>query len=229
MVGFERIEKLISREKKIFKFLVFYLFLAVFLAALFLGSEGWAFVETAIIVLVMEIGITGLISRGRPLHTSPDVQRELEDIKEINEYTQLRKEYMDNKDNTIIIALTVYSMGSVILLFFKSFTMFYIALFVVGLLALYFSVYLFFRYKIDKVTMILLQRRKVVREMKIEKRKKAKKLKKRRERRRLKKLREIARLNIKKPKLVKKKPKKKKPNKKTKPRKGKPGKKPGKK
>jgi len=228
MVGFERIEKLISREKKIFKFLVFYLLLAIFLAFLFVGSEGWAFVETAIIVLVMEIGITGLISRGRPLDTSLDVQRELENIKEINEYTQLRKEYMENKDNTITIALTVYSIGAVVLLFYKSFTMFYISLFIVGLLALYFSVYLFFRYKIDKVTIILLQRRKVVREMKKEKKKKAKKLKKRRERRKLKKLREMALLKRKKSKPTKKKPKKK-PRKKTRPKKKKPKKKPRKK
>ncbi|UCG95115.1 MAG: hypothetical protein JSV92_03665 [archaeon] len=214
MVGIERIEKLVSREKKIFRFLIFYWFLALFLTLLFLNSGGWAFIQTAIIVLAMEIGITGFINRGKPLHTNEDVQKELGEIDEIDEYTQLRDEYINNKDNTITIALIVYFLGTVVFLFFKNFSLPYLTLFITGFLILYFSVYLLFRYKINKVTMILLQRRKVIREMKMEKSKKEKERKKKREKRRLNKLRELASLRRKKKKKKPKPKKTKKPAKK---------------
>lgn len=175
MVEKRGIEELVSREKKIFRFLVFYLLLAVFLAFLFVISGVWTFIETAIAVLLMEIVITGLVSRGKPLHTNERVERELSKIREIDEYTCLRNEYIANKDSTITIAMTVYSLGSIAFLFLMKFSVVYMVLFLTGILALYFSVYLFFRYKLSKVTMILLQRRSVIREMKREKKAREKK------------------------------------------------------
>ena len=175
MVTIKKIEQLVSRERRIFKFLVFYLFLALFLVFLFVNCGGWIFIETAILVLVIEITITGLVKRGKPLHTNEDVCKELSKLKEADEYTELRDEYMRNKGNTISISLTVYSLGSIALLFLKNFNMVFVALYVTGLLILYFSIYLFFRYKINRITIILLQRMKVIREMK--KKEKSKKLK----------------------------------------------------
>ena len=175
MVTIKKIEQLVSRERRIFKFLVFYLFLALFLVFLFVNCGGWIFIETAILVLVIEITITGLVKRGKPLHTNEDVCKELSKLKEADEYTELRDEYMRNKGNTISISLTVYSLGSIALLFLKNFNMVFVALYVTGLMILYFSIYLFFRYKINRITIILLQRMKVIREMK--KKEKSKKLK----------------------------------------------------
>ncbi len=167
----ENIEKLVSREKKIFKFLVFYVFFAVFLTVLFITTQVWVFVETAIIVLVIEILITGTIDRGKPLHTKKEVIDELSNIKEIDEYKELRDEYMENKDDTITISLVVYFLGTVALLFFREFNRVHMALSIVGFFFLYFCVYLFFRYKTDKVTIILLERRKIIREMRKERKK----------------------------------------------------------
>jgi len=174
-VTIKKIEQLVSRERRIFKFLVFYLFLALFLVFLFVNCGGWIFIETAILVLVIEITITGLVKRGKPLHTNEDVCKELSKLKEADEYTELRDEYMRNKGNTISISLTVYSLGSIALLFLKNFNMVFVALYDTGLMILYFSIYLFFRYKINRITIILLQRMKVIREMK--KKEKSKKLK----------------------------------------------------
>lgn len=184
MVGIRKIEQLVSRERKIFNFLVFYLLLALFLVVLFINSNGWIFIQTAFIVLLTEVIITGLVSRGKPLHTNEDVSKELSKINEIEEYTGLRDEYMSNKDSTIVIALTVYSLGVIIFLFFRNFNLLYIALSVTGLLILYFSVYLFFRYRINKVTIILLERNKVIKEMKMEKRKNEEEARNKREERR---------------------------------------------
>lgn len=226
MVGIKRIEELVSREKKIFRFLVFYLFLALFLILLFLNSGGWIFMETAIVVLLMEIVITGFIGRGKPLHTNENISNELNKIDEIDEYIKLRDEYVGNKDNTIAIALTVYSLGAIIFLFFRNFSMAYITLSVTGLMVLYFSVYLFFRYKINKITMILLERRKVIQEMRKEKRREKEEMRKKREERKKRMERGFNRLKrltkIGKRKTVKKKAsgkKKKKTKKKVKPKK----------
>lgn len=216
MVGIKKIEQLVSRERKIFNFLVFYLLLALFLVILFINSKGWIFIETAFIVLLTEIIITGLVSRGKPLHTNEDVSKELSKINEIEEYIELRDEYMSNKGNTIAIALIVYSLGVIIFLFFRNFNLPYIALSVTGLLILYFSVYLFFRYRINKVTIILLERNKVIKEMKMEKRKKEEEARNKREerRKRMKKrfkgLKRLTKIGVKKKKTPKKKKKTKK-------------------
>lgn len=165
MVGKVGVDELVSRERKIFRFLVFYLVLAVLLAFLFVISGFWTFMETAIAVLAIEIFITNHVNMAKPLNTKPEVEKELSKIRQIDEYKSLREEYLANKDSTVIIAMVVYSLGSMFYLFFMKFSAVYLALFLAGMLILYFSVYLFFRYKIDKVTVILLQRRKAIREM----------------------------------------------------------------
>ncbi len=177
MVGIGRIEELVSRERKIFNFLVFYMVLAVFLVVLFLNSNGWTFIETAVVVLLAEILITGFVKRGKPLHTNEEVSRELGKMEQVNEYRELREEYLENKGNTIAIALTVYSLGAIFLTFVTKFNYSYMALSFAGFLVLYFSIYLFFRYKISRLTIILLERSRVVREMRMEKRKERKKKK----------------------------------------------------
>jgi len=208
MVGINRIEELVSRERKIFRFLVFYLLLGVFLVLLFINSGGWTFIQTAIIVFVTEIVVTNLVTRGKPIHTNQEVMKELDKIKEIDEYTKLRDEYMDNKDNTITIALTVYSLGVIVFLFLTNFNLTYLILAVTGFMILYFSVYLFFRYKINKVTIILLQRSRVIKEMKMDKKKREEEERKRRERsKRLRKLRKLTQLRKKKAKNKSKKKK----------------------
>jgi|GEM_PF-1840447 len=171
MADMKRIDCLVSREKRIFKFLVFYLFLAFLLVFLFLNSNGWAFIETAILVLAIEVLVTGFVKRGKPLHTNEDVCEELSKIKEVDEYVELRNRYIMNKDKAITIVVTIYSLSAVILLFLSNFKVTYLTLSITGLMALYFSVYLIFRYKISKVTIILLERRKVISEMKATKEK----------------------------------------------------------
>ena len=166
MVGIERIEQLVKRERKIFKFLAFYLFLAIFLVLLYLNTGGWIFVETAMVVLLVEIFITGFVKRGMPLHKNKEVADELSKIEEIDEYTELREEYIENKNETIMIAMTVYLLGIVLSFLVMPPSYFYIFFSITGLLILYFSIYVFFRYKIDKITIILLERNKAIKEMK---------------------------------------------------------------
>ena len=179
----DKVEKFVSREKKIFNFLVFYLFLALFLVILFINSGGQIFIETAMLVLTIEIVVTRFVERGKPLYTNSDVCRELNKIDEIDEYNKLRDEYVNNKDSTILIALFVYFIGIIVFLFLTKFNTTILTLSIAGFMILYFSVYLFFRYKLNKVTIVLLERRKIIKEMRREKRKKEEEMKKKREER----------------------------------------------
>lgn len=172
----EKIEKLVSREKRVFRFLVLYLLLSILLMLLFVNSKGWLFIEVAILVLILEIGITGLLKRGKPLHTNEDVCKELSNIKEIDEYVSLREEYSRKRKKLMCELFAIYAVLIGSIWFFKKFDVAYVALFVAGFLALYFSTYLLFRYKIDRITIILLQRKKVIREMKKEEMKKKRRL-----------------------------------------------------
>ncbi len=153
------VEELVLMERKIFWFLVFYLVLSVFLATLFVFSGFWTFMETAIAVLAIEIMVTGTVKIAKPLNTKTEIEKE---IGKISDYKNLRDGHVSSKNSTIKISISVYLLVSLAFLLFIKFSMLYAALLATGAMVLYFSVYLFFRYKLDRITVVFLKKSKAI-------------------------------------------------------------------